>query len=333
MWQSCNFRFNAFVRRDSLSEEGGAVPGINCSLISLHLNAYSGSPSKVLRPAQMPMPTGSVNRHLMNDSVLAVGRHENWSFVVGANSRRVFLMNDKEKDRKDYWRQVRIAVIAGLIVASVTVFALTPAGAMISQLIARSSSDNRPSKETGADTNTSPPEVIVEPATSSASTSPPSVGTRTSGASSSPSTEFLSKLTPPNKMSETGWEIDKSYNIDGVLYNNSIYDKCYVATCRNRPDFIEFDLGKRYKKLTATIGIYQQAKDIDQPAVLTIYLDGKAYGESYILKGGNGDSQNIEIPVENVMRIRLELAGTDINYKDYENKAFEVIIGNPVLYK
>jgi len=245
-----------------------------------------------------------------------------------ANLRRVILMNEEKKSRKDYWRQVSITVVGGVILLG-----LTPVGARIGQLIAGSSPDNRPSRETGADPNTSPPEVIVDPPSSSASASSPSTGTDTSGASSSSDTELLSKLTPPNKMSDGGWEIDKSYSIDGVLYNNSIYDKCYVITCRNRPDFIEFDLGKKYKKLTATVGIYQGAKNIDQPAVLTIYLDGKVHGESYMLKGGNGESQNIEIPVENVMRVRLELAGTDINYKDYENKAFEVVIGNPVLYK
>lgn len=237
-------------------------------------------------------------------------------------------MNEKKKDRKDYWRQVSVAVVAGVIVLG-----LTPVGARISQLIAGSSPDNRPSREAGADPNTSTPVVIVNPPSPSASATSPSAATGTSGASSSSDTELLSKLTPPNKMSETGWKIDKSYSIDGVLHNNSIYDKCYVITCRSRPDFIEFDLGKKYKKLTATVGIYQGAKDIDQPAVLTIYLDGKVHGESYMLKGGNGESQNIEIPVENVMRVRLELAGTDINYKDYENKAFEVVIGNPVLYK
>ena len=241
-------------------------------------------------------------------------------------------MNEEKKSRQDYWRQVTIAVVGGVIVAIVTVFGLTPVGARIGQLIAGSSPDNRPSRETGADPNTSPPEVIVDPPSSSASASSPSTGTGTSGASSSPNTEFLTKLTPLNKVSESIWEIDKSYRIDGSQYNNSIYDKCYVTTCRSRPDFIEFDLDKKYKKLTATVGIYQDAKDADQPAVLTIYLDGEMY-EAYTLRGGNGDSQSIEIPVENVMRLRLELAGTDINYKDYENKAFEVVIGNPVLYR
>ena len=242
-------------------------------------------------------------------------------------------MDEEKKGRKDYWSQVYVTVVGGIIVACVTAFVVTPVGARISQLIAGSTPDSRPSRETGADPNTSPPDVIVAPPSSSASASRPSDRTVTSGASSSPSTELLSKLTPPNQMSVAGWEIDKSYSVDGVLYNNSIYDKCYVITCRNRPDFIEFDLGKRYKRLTATIGIYQEAKDIDQPALLTIYLDGKVHGKSYMLTGGNGDSQNIEIPVENVMRIRLELAGTDVNYKDYQNKAFEVVIGNPVLHK
>ena len=61
-----------------------------------------------------------------------------------ANLGRVILMNEEKKSRKDYWRQVSIAVVGGVIVAIVTVFGLTPVGARIGQLIAGSSPDNRP---------------------------------------------------------------------------------------------------------------------------------------------------------------------------------------------
>ncbi|BDA65726.1 NPCBM/NEW2 domain-containing protein [Actinomyces capricornis] len=151
--------------------------------------------------------------------------------------------------------------------------------------------------------------------------------------SSSSKTVFLSKLTPVDKVSQIPWEFDKSYSLDGKQFNNSIYARCYVSKCRDSPDSVEYDLGKNYKRLTATVGIYQRAKDSDQPAVLTVYLDDEKYGDSYTLTGGNGESQEIEIPVENVLRIRIELAGTDINYNEYDVKAFEVVIGDPILHK
>jgi len=242
-------------------------------------------------------------------------------------------MKEENKTRKDFWRQVFVQVVTNVISLLVGSLYGPTVGAWISENVAGPSPNDRPSQVTKIEPVTNSPEVVTDPPPPGTSSSSPSVGTAPSTAGASPSTELLSKLTPLNKVSETMWGIDKSYSVDGSQYNNSLYDKCYVATCRSRPDFIEFDLGKKYKKLTATVGIYQDARDVDQPAVLTIYLDGQIYGESYLLKGGNGESQIIEIPVDNVMRIRLELAGTDINYKDYENKAFEVVIGNPVLHK
>jgi len=142
------------------------------------------------------------------------------------------------------------------------------------------------------------------------------------------SADRLAERTPSNP--PENWDINKTFKIGSTNYDHSIYARCGLGCQRGTT--LEFDLGKQYNTLTATIGIRQDADPADrQVAKLTISLDNNDRGESYILR--HGDAQTITVSVENVSRIRFEVNYAGDDQKRDADLTLKVVIGEPLLYR
>lgn len=246
---------------------------------------------------------------------------------------------------KKMWKQApfRTAVVAGLIA--------TVLGSLIAGFISWCThvTLGLPIEKWLASSSPTETSIVAEPpvsdpnntetpksgVTSSANTESGSTTTSSPSAPSPKPTEInndsadrLAARTPSNP--PENWDINKTFQIGSTNYDHSIYARCGLGCQRGTT--LEFDLGKQYKTLTATIGIRQDADSADRQVVkLTISLDGNNRGESYILR--YGDTQTISVSVENVSRIRFEVNYAGDDQKRDADLTLKVVIGEPLLYR
>ncbi|WP_181771599.1 SEFIR domain-containing protein [Amycolatopsis pittospori] len=87
--------------------------------------------------------------------------------------------------------------------------------------------------------------------------------------------------------------------IGGVHYADSI-----VLKAPERLGFVEVDLGMAYRRLTAVVGVLDDADETFQVGHFRFLLDGKPSPET---KVGMGKPARIEVDVSGVLKLRLEM--------------------------
>lgn len=95
---------------------------------------------------------------------------------------------------------------------------------------------------------------------------------------------------------------------------------------------IEFDLGRDYSTLRAIIGINDRAKNSDQPARVTIYLDGKNVKELNF-SPEEGKYQPLELPLNQAGRIKFEIMYNGPDPERDKNMGLDIVIGGPTLHR
>jgi hypothetical protein len=94
-----------------------------------------------------------------------------------------------------------------------------------------------------------------------------------------------------------------SARIDGVLYADSIVLRPNLFTSDAR-GFVEVDLGRSYRRLTAVVGVLDDATEAFQVGHFRVYLDGSPRQES---EAALGKPATIEVDVTGTLRLRLEM--------------------------
>lgn len=238
---------------------------------------------------------------------------------------------------KKMWKQspLRTAVVGGLVVGFICWCTHVTLGLPIEKWLASSSPTETSivAEPPASDSNsTEIPKSGVTPSVNmesgSTTTSRPPAPSPEPTEINNGSADRLAARTPSNP--PENWDINKTFQIGGTNYDHSIYARCGLGCQRGTT--LEFDLGKQYKTLTATIGIRQDADPADrQVAKFTISLDDDSRGESYILR--HGDTQTITVSVENVSRLRFEVNYAGDDQKRDADLTLKVVIGEPLLYR
>lgn len=245
-------------------------------------------------------------------------------------------LSEKERHLFPSWSKLQVTVVGGLIVALVvwlTGVAVTYAYRkfFVSENQIATGKSSSPSEESVHITDVPSSHSSSASTENSSATSSP-----TALVTSSPSRDASTKkdysLAEKKPLGDHGyWEVNQTFELDGSTMNNSLKGICYHA-CYRGPESIDFDLGKQYDTLTAKVGIYDKANPKGQAAILKIYLDNKEY-QSYNLRPGSGQAQDIEIPVKDILNIRFEIDyGGDDKQRDYPVN-LEVVIGRPTLHQ
>jgi hypothetical protein len=117
---------------------------------------------------------------------------------------------------------------------------------------------------------------------------------------SPPSTTLLGSLEPIN----VGLDVDTEQNVQlgGVPYLHSVWHNCF-AFCNDQVGTIEYNLGGNYRQFTATIGVTDDAGEIEQVGAFTVLLDGSPAG-SWVAKFG--EPQEISVDVAGALRLELQ---------------------------
>jgi SEFIR domain/NPCBM/NEW2 domain len=95
--------------------------------------------------------------------------------------------------------------------------------------------------------------------------------------------------------------------IDGVRYDNSIILRPTQATTRPR-EFVEVDVGQTYRRMTATVGVLDDATEAFQVGHFRVYLDGNL---QQVHRVARGRPAAVEVDVTSALRLRLEMYRPD----------------------
>jgi hypothetical protein len=91
--------------------------------------------------------------------------------------------------------------------------------------------------------------------------------------------------------------------INGVRYDDSIVLRPTSFTAEAR-GFVEVDLGQVYRRMTAVVGVLDDATEAFQVGHFRVYLDGSPQPESRAALGKPG---TVEVDVTGALRLRLEM--------------------------
>lgn len=128
-----------------------------------------------------------------------------------------------------------------------------------------------------------------------------------------------------------------SAKIDNHHYGDSIVLRPSLFTADAR-GFIEFDLGREYRRLTSVVGVLDDAAEADQAGYFRVHLDGDAQPEVRATLGKPG---SVDLDVTGVLRLRLEMYRPDTIHspimsgvlatKGQSSRLPELAWGNPTL--
>jgi hypothetical protein len=124
---------------------------------------------------------------------------------------------------------------------------------------------------------------------------------QTSAPAERPTVQYLTALEPIAASSDIN--PDETVPVDGTTYPHSVQYSCF-AFCNDPVGTVEYNLGKRYDRLTATVGGDDQADASSGAGYFAIYLDG-SLAKQVELHAGDAPV-NIDLPVDGVLRLRLE---------------------------
>ncbi len=106
--------------------------------------------------------------------------------------------------------------------------------------------------------------------------------------------------------------------IDGVHYPDSIVFRPRSAMAEG---FVEVDLGRRYHRMTATVGVLDDAAEVHQVGHFQVWLDDRPQSECKVALGKPGA---VDVDVTGALRLRL------LMYRP--GRAPELGWGDPTLY-
>lgn len=126
--------------------------------------------------------------------------------------------------------------------------------------------------------------------------------------------------------------------IGGSLFGDSIVYRPSLFATQPRSS-ISFNLGKKFRRFEATVGVVVDAAEADQIGVFTVVTDGK---ESSRITVTQGQPRLLSVDVTNVLNLRLEayrpgttshplMAGANMA-GGVSNKLPELAWGDPVVY-
>lgn len=98
-----------------------------------------------------------------------------------------------------------------------------------------------------------------------------------------------------------------SAKIDNTHYGDSIVLRPTLFTPDARGS-VEFDISRRYRRLTSVVGVLDDATEADQVGYFRVYLDGSPGPEISAAIGRPGE---VDIDVTGVLRLRLEMYRSD----------------------
>jgi NPCBM/NEW2 domain len=90
-------------------------------------------------------------------------------------------------------------------------------------------------------------------------------------------------------------------SLAGRTYLYRLIYRC-VDFCNGRQGVIEYNLGKRYRQFTATVGVVDDAPDSGQVAVFEVYVDGVRRARQQV---SFGNPKSITVDVTGGLRLRL----------------------------
>ncbi len=171
------------------------------------------------------------------------------------------------------------------------------------------------------------PEVQSSEASATAQSAPPPTQT----VSAPPRTAYLSQMNTVgfDYASSTGTDDQGSYSIGGVTYGHSVV---LNPGCQNGDggDFwIEYDLGKSWSLLTATVG----ASDTDADDAAFSYT---VYGDGRVLTSGHAtlsQQASVRVNVSGYLRLRLMISdpGSPNRECGFSNGPHDYVWGNAML--
>ncbi|WP_053738304.1 TIR domain-containing protein [Nocardia sp. NRRL S-836] len=127
-------------------------------------------------------------------------------------------------------------------------------------------------------------------------------------------------------------------DLNGRHYGDSVVYRC-SGFCHEPKGQIEFNLGRRFRRFEATVGVLDDAVDAGQTGVFEVFVDGSPRGPH---TAGQGAPRVVRLDVTDALRLRLVayrpgttahpmLAGANIA-GGRSNRLPELAWGNPTLY-
>jgi hypothetical protein len=111
--------------------------------------------------------------------------------------------------------------------------------------------------------------------------------------------------------------------IDGFRYEDSIVLRPTGPTARSAGSggFVEMDLGGHYQRLTAVVGVLDDAADPFQVGHFQVLLDGAPQGEHQVALG---KPAAIDLDVTGALRLRLEMSRPGVSASPFGGAAVGV---------
>lgn len=110
--------------------------------------------------------------------------------------------------------------------------------------------------------------------------------------------------------------------INGRVYENSL------AVYSSRSASVEYNLSREYSRLTATVGIDDNASVAQQYTLVKFFVDGNLVRE---VRAELGNPQEVSIPLNQGLRLRIETASYRPDNTSIHTKG--TVIGSPHVYR
>ncbi|MEA5367053.1 SEFIR domain-containing protein [Amycolatopsis sp., V23-08] len=108
--------------------------------------------------------------------------------------------------------------------------------------------------------------------------------------------------------------------IDGIRYEDSIVLRP-TARATGPGGYVEMDLGGLYQRLTAVVGVLDDAADPFQVGHFQVFLDGAPKSEHQVARG---KPATIDLDVTGALRLRLEMARPGVTASPFGGAAVQV---------
>lgn len=200
----------------------------------------------------------------------------------------------------DFFHALRTGQIERVIAQIATIIALV---ASLGILPALGSSDGG-----GTTPSTTTPGAPTTPPTTSPNPNPPPLNS--------------TRLVDLERVARNNMQSNVPVAINGRVYENSL------AVFSSRSASVEYNLSREYSRLTATVGIDDNASVAQQYALVKFFVDGNLVRE---VRAELGNPREVSIPLDQGLRLRIETASyrpdnTSINTKG-------TVIGSPHVYR
>lgn len=200
----------------------------------------------------------------------------------------------------DFFHALRTGQIERVIAQIVTIIALV---ASLGILPALGSSDGG-----GTTPSTTTPGAPTTPPTTSPNPNPPPLNS--------------TRLVDLERVARNNMQSNVPVAINGRVYENSL------AVFSSRSASVEYNLSREYSRLTATVGIDDNASVAQQYALVKFFVDGNLVRE---VRAELGNPREVSIPLDQGLRLRIETASYRPDNTSIHTKG--TVIGSPHVYR